>query len=106
MRILAHPDLAEHVGVLATVKDKVDCGVHGPAALLDLRYAPPDVLTDRDGGMIAFQSNDEMGTFTSARAGMAMVGSDGLPVFSTPKPITRSLLIAKTTICLGVRRAA
>lgn len=38
------------------------------------------------------------------QAGMAMAASNGLPVFSTPKQRTRSLRIAATTICLGLRR--
>src|SRR3954467_12183608 len=41
-----------------------------------------------------------------AQAGMAIAGSNRLPVFSTPKQRTSSLRIAATTICLGLRRPA
>src|SRR3954467_10086076 len=34
----------------------------------------------------------------------AIAASKGLPVFSTPKHSTKSLRIAATTICLGLRR--
>jgi hypothetical protein len=78
MLILAARDLAERVGV----------------------------LTDRDGGMIGFQSNNGIGEVTVAQAGMAIAGSNGMPVFNTPKHITRSLRIAATTICLGLSRPA
>lgn len=40
------------------------------------------------------------------QAGMVIAGSNGLPVFSTPKQMTRSLRIAATTICFGLRRPA
>ena len=54
--------------------------------------------------MVGLQSNNGIGEVPVAQAGMAMAGSNGLPVFSTPKHITRSLRIAATTICLGLRR--
>ena len=51
--------------------------------------------------MIGLQSNNGIGEFTAAQAGMAIAGSNGLPVFSTPKQSTKSLRIAAITICLG-----
>src|SRR4249919_2831699 len=39
-----------------------------------------------------------------AQQPIAMAGSNGLPVFRTPKHSTNSLRIAATTICLGLRR--
>ena len=45
-------------------------------------------------------------TVGKAHAGIASAGSNGLPVFSTPKQRTKSLRIAATTICLGFRRPA
>src|ERR1700680_3902332 len=39
-----------------------------------------------------------------AQQPIAIAGSKGLPVFSTPKHSTNSLRIAATTICLGLRR--
>jgi hypothetical protein len=56
--------------------------------------------------MIGLQSNNGIGKILAAQAGMAMVGSNGLPVFSTPKQITSSLRTVATTICLGLRRPA
>lgn len=43
---------------------------------------------------------------SKAQAGLAIVGSNRLPVFSTPKHRTSSLRMAATTICLGLRRPA
>src|SRR3954463_14591380 len=45
-------------------------------------------------------------TTVEAQAGMAMAGSNRLPIFKTPKQRTSSLRIAATTICLGLRRPA
>ena len=56
--------------------------------------------------MIGFQSNNGMRKVIAGQAGMAMAGSNGLPVFSTPKQRTSSLRMAATTIYLGVRRPA
>jgi hypothetical protein len=56
--------------------------------------------------MIGLQSNNGIGEVTAAQAGMAIAGSNGLPVFSTSKQMTRSLRMAATTICLGLRRPA
>jgi hypothetical protein len=39
-----------------------------------------------------------------AQQPIAIAGSNGLPVFRTPKHSTNSLRIAATTICLGLRR--
>src|SRR5438132_8778905 len=39
-----------------------------------------------------------------AQPPIAIAASKGLPVFSTPKHSTKSLRIAATTICLGLRR--
>jgi len=39
-----------------------------------------------------------------AQQPIATAGSNGLPVFRTPKHSTNSLRIAATTICLGLRR--
>ena len=39
-----------------------------------------------------------------AQQPIAITGSNGLPVFRTPKHSTNSLRIAATTICLGLRR--
>src|SRR5262245_49541407 len=39
-----------------------------------------------------------------AQQPIAIAGSNGLPVFSTPKHSTNSSRIAATTICLGLRR--
>jgi hypothetical protein len=78
----------------------------GPAALLDLRSAR------RPWGIRSGRRNDqspiEQRNWETlvAQAGIAMAGSNGLPVFSTPKQITSSLRIAATTICLGLRRPA
>jgi hypothetical protein len=52
------------------------------------------VVEDRDGGMVSLQSNNGNWETIEAQAGMAMAGSNGLPVFSTPKQITSSLRIA------------
>ena len=78
----------------------------GPAALLDLRSArrPLGIRSGRRNDQSPIeQRNWET---LEAQAGMAMAGSNGLPVFSTPKQITNSLRIAATTICLGLRRPA
>ena len=56
--------------------------------------------------MIGLLSNNGIGKVPVAQAGMATAGSNGFPVFSTPKHITSSLRIAATTICLGLRRPA
>ena len=78
----------------------------GPAALLDLRSA------HRPWGIRSGRRNDQSpieqrnGETLEAQAGMAMAGSNSLPVLSTPKQITSSLRIAATTICLGLRRPA
>jgi hypothetical protein len=78
----------------------------GPAALLDLRSAR------RPWGIRSGRRNDQSPIeqrnweTLEAQAGMAIAGSNGLPVFSTPKQITSSLRIAATTICLGLRRPA
>ena len=63
-------------------------------------------VSDRTGGMIGFQSNNGIGKVAEAQAGMATAGSNGLPVFRTPKQSTKSLRMAATTICLGLRRPA
>src|SRR5436190_23375425 len=39
-----------------------------------------------------------------AQPPIAIAASKGLPVFSTPKHSTKSLRIAATTICFGLRR--
>src|ERR1700722_19831991 len=66
----------------------------GPAALLDLRSArrPWGIRSGRRNDQCPIeQRNWET---IEAQAGMAMAGSNGLPVFSTPKQITSSLRIA------------
>jgi hypothetical protein len=78
----------------------------GPTALLDLRCArrPWRIRSGRRNDRFPIEQRNR-GSHR-AQAGMATAGSNGLPVFSTPKQSTRSLRMAATAICLGVRRPA
>ncbi len=97
-------DLFEGAGVLAAVKDKALA--RGPAALLDLRCARRRCSVRSGRRNDRFSIEQRNGDVAGAHAGIARAGSNRLPVFNTPKQMTKSLRMAATTICLGLRRPA
>jgi hypothetical protein len=99
-------DLAERVDVLAAVKDKACCSHAGlrPSLTCAVRVDQRDDRSGRRNDRPPIEQRNR--NVIKAQAGMAIVGSNRLPVFNTPKQSTRSLRIAATTICLGLRRPA
>jgi len=102
-------DLFEGAGVLTAVKDKARCRALSRAGLRPsltsvARAGLRSVRSGRRNDRSPIEQRNE--DVARAHAGIARAGSNRWPVFSTPKQMTKSLRMAATTICLGLRRPA
>src|SRR5689334_18547608 len=92
-------DLGDDAGVLTSVKDKARtrAGLR-PSLTCVARAGLRGRRSGRRNDPRAIEQRNRRRA--AAQADMAMRGSNGLPVFRTPKQRTRSLRIAAMTICL------